>query len=127
MEEEEQARQKLILDRKNIDNRLKELQDKYAQVQDSYDRLQAEKRGIEDKFAQLSNQLQEEEERSKQGIKYRQKVCIFYKNEFKKLLVGIPTLGSDRALRVRTPNARVCRKGKKDGTEQHPTARLNAG
>ena len=77
LEEEEQARQKLILDRKNMDNRLKELQDKYAQVQDAYDRLQAEKRGIEDKYEQLSNQLQAEEERSKQGIKYRQKVNIF--------------------------------------------------
>lgn len=74
LEGEEQTRQKLQLDKKNMDNKLKELQERFAQVQDSYDRMHAEKRSIEDKFAQLSNQLQEEEEKGKQGLKYRQKV-----------------------------------------------------
>jgi chromosome segregation ATPase len=52
----------------DLDNQLKEekqarkeLQDRLSQMQDSYDRLQAEKRSIEDKYSQLSNQLVEED------------------------------------------------------------------
>jgi myosin protein heavy chain len=77
LEEEEQARQKMLLDKKNVENRLKELQDRLSQIQDSYDRLQAEKRSIEDKYSQLSNQLMEEEEKSKQSAKFRKKVILF--------------------------------------------------
>lgn len=86
LEQEEQARQKLQLDKKNVDMKLKELQELYAQLQDAYAKLQAEKQSLESRIGLLSNQLQEEEDKNKQSIKYRHKVGFYFFFILKKYL-----------------------------------------
>uniref|UniRef100_A0A183CL57 Myosin heavy chain n=1 Tax=Globodera pallida TaxID=36090 RepID=A0A183CL57_GLOPA len=74
LEQGEQARQKLQLDKKNVDLKLKELQELYAELQDAFAKLQAEKQSLEARIGLLSNQLQEEEDKNKQSVKYRHKL-----------------------------------------------------
>jgi len=76
LEDEESARQKLMLDKKNLENKLKELQERFALMQDANERLQLEKKSVDNKLVQLSDLLQEGEDKAKQGMKYRQKVFL---------------------------------------------------
>jgi len=78
LEDEESARQKLMLDKKNFENKLKELQERFALMQDANERLQLEKKSVDNKLVQLSDLLQEGEDKAKQGMKYRQKVFDFF-------------------------------------------------
>ena len=49
LEQEEQARQKMQIDKANVDQKLKKLDEGYAALQDAHDKLMKEKKNLEDK------------------------------------------------------------------------------
>lgn len=78
LEQEEQARQKMQLDKVNVDQRAKAVESKLVELQDSHDKILKEKRILEEKANQLAQQLTEEEERHKHAAKQRGKVSVFH-------------------------------------------------
>lgn len=78
LEQEEQARQKLDLDRMNLDSKFKLMEERLAEVQDTQEKLLKEKKSLEERASLLSKQLMEEEEKSKQITKHKQRVIFLY-------------------------------------------------
>ncbi|KAI1732396.1 myosin head (motor domain) domain-containing protein [Ditylenchus destructor] len=73
LEQEEQARQKLDLDKMNLDSKFKLMEERLAEVQDTQEKLLKEKKSLEERANLLSKQLMEEEEKSKQVTKHKQR------------------------------------------------------
>ncbi|PAV89637.1 hypothetical protein WR25_16678 isoform E [Diploscapter pachys] len=74
LEQEEQAKQKMVLDKNNSDTRNKALAEKIVELQDTIDKLLKEKRILEEKVNTLVAQLTEYEEKTKHGTKAKGKL-----------------------------------------------------
>lgn len=73
LEEEEQARQKLQLEKVSTDSRLKKLEEDLAMTDDSNAKLLKEKKVLEERLSEANAQIVEEEEKSKQLGKLKNK------------------------------------------------------
>lgn len=83
LEKEEQTRQKLDLDKVNLDMKLKMMEERSAEIQDAHDKLLKEKKNLEERINLLTKQLFEEEEKAKQFAKRTQRVYrIFLTNKY---------------------------------------------
>ena len=65
LEDEEQTRQKLQLERTQLENKIKNLEDLVASQQNDLGRIQKERKTLDDKLQETSNQRQDEEEKLK--------------------------------------------------------------
>lgn len=74
LEHEEQARQKLQLDKASVDQKLKRMEQAYAELEDSYQKAHKEKKNVEDRLSQISNQKFQDEEKVKNCMKVINKV-----------------------------------------------------
>lgn len=57
------------MDKTNVDQRLRNLEERLVELQDAYDKLLKEKRLLEEKVEGLTTQLLDHEERAKHGVK----------------------------------------------------------
>ena len=73
LEEEEQARQKLQLEKVAADSKLKKMEEDLALNEDSNSKLIKEKRSLEERLSEANAQIVEEEEKSKQLGKLKNK------------------------------------------------------
>lgn len=73
LEEEEAARQKLQLEKVNVDQRWKKLEEKFAELEDAHQKLLKEKKLMEERATELSSKLTEEEDKAKHVNKQRSK------------------------------------------------------
>jgi len=79
LEHEEQARQKLQLDKVNVDQKLKRMEQDLAEANDNFQKAQKEKKTYEERFSQVSNQKFQDEEKIKSFQKLANKVKIYYR------------------------------------------------
>ena len=77
LEHEEQARQKLQLDKASVDQKLKRMEQAYAELDDSYQKAIKEKKTFEDRVSQITNQKFNDEEKVKSYMKLVNKVYSF--------------------------------------------------
>jgi hypothetical protein len=68
LEQEEQKRQNIQLDKIKLEERLKRDEERIAEIEDANDRLLKERKQMEERVKQLSDQLVEEEENAKQVL-----------------------------------------------------------
>ena len=73
LEEEEQARQKLQLEKVAADGKLKKMEEDLALNEDTNAKLLKEKRSLEERLSEANSQIVEEEEKSKQLGKLKNK------------------------------------------------------
>lgn len=73
LEEEEQARQKLQLEKVAAESKMKKLEEDLAINEDSNQKLLKEKKSLEERLSEANSQIVEEEEKSKQLGKLKNK------------------------------------------------------
>lgn len=73
MEEEEQYRQKLQLERGQLDSKVKNLEELVSSQQNDLARVQKERKALDDKLQEIANQRQEEEEKYKNLLRTKGK------------------------------------------------------
>lgn len=73
LEEEEQSRQKLQLEKVSAESKIKKLEEDLAVQDDTNQKLNKEKRSFEERYNEVQSQLVEEEEKAKQLGKLKNK------------------------------------------------------
>lgn len=73
LEEEEQSRQKLQLEKVSAESKIKKLEEDLAVQDDTNQKLNKEKRSLEERYSEVQSQLVEEEEKAKQLGKLKNK------------------------------------------------------
>jgi myosin protein heavy chain/myosin heavy chain 6/7 len=73
LEEEEQIRQKLQLERTQLEGKMKHLEDVVASQQNDLAKGQKERKILEDKLQEITNQRQDEEEKLKNLLRIKTK------------------------------------------------------
>lgn len=74
MEDEEQTRQKLQIERTQIESKMKNLEDLVASQQNDLARIQKERKTLDDKLQETSNQRQDEGEKMKNLLRIKTKL-----------------------------------------------------
>ena len=73
LEEEEQHRQKLQLERGQLDGKVKNLEELVSSQQNDLVRVQKERKALDDKLQEIANQRQDEEEKYKNLLRIKSK------------------------------------------------------
>ena len=74
LEDEEQTRQKLQLERTQLESKIKQFEDIIASQQNDLARIQKERKTLDDKLQETSNQRQDEEEKLKTLLRTKTKL-----------------------------------------------------
>lgn len=77
LEQEEQARQKLQLEKASLEHKYQASQNQMSELEGAKERLLKEKKHADDRLVQLSQKQTQEDERAKQSGKLRSKAHIF--------------------------------------------------
>ena len=76
LEDEEQQRQKLQLEKVTTESKVKKLEEDLAVFTDNNAKLSKERKGLEERLAEMTSNLAEEEEKSKGLGKLKVGICL---------------------------------------------------
>ena len=78
LEDEEQQRQKLQLEKVTTESKVKKLEEDLAVFTDNNAKLSKERKGLEERLAEMTSNLAEEEEKSKGLGKLKVGICLTF-------------------------------------------------